>query len=573
MGSKQKLELNWIGKDKINKLEPRILIEDHDFSYHAQNRYSDEDLFDNKLIFGDNLLGLKALENDYSDQIKCIYIDPPYNSGAIYEHYNDGMEHSLWLSFMRDRLILIHKLLREDGVFFCSIDDYNFPFLALVTDEIFGRINNCGVFIWERKKKPSFLANMGVVTEYVVAYAKNKKLSPPFVSGTTTVGKKYPLNNAGNSLNILKFPAGKIIFKCEDQIFEPQDMSGGNIKTKLLDKLTIKNGRNVNEFRLEGEWRYSQETLNEIILSGEQIIISKSPFRPNHVKEGGEPKKMSNLLSIANYNMSTNEDATRESEELFGSDNAFDYPKPEKLISTLIQAVTKEGDIVLDCFAGSGTTAAVAHKLNRRWITIEMGDHCHTHIIPRLKKVINGEDKGGVTKETNWNAGGGFRYYSLAPSLLQKDKWGNWIINKNYDANMLAAAVCKHEGFNYNPSEKSWWMHGQSTESDFIYVTTQTLTEEQLVSLSEEVGNTKTLLVSCSAFVINPRKLEEELTNLTIKKIPNSLLLKCEWGKDNYNLIISNLPNIEKNQRLLSEKTFDKSLFEKKDLSNLKNKK
>jgi adenine-specific DNA-methyltransferase len=198
-----------------------------------------------------------------------------------------------------------------------------------------------------------------------------------------------------------------------------------------------------------------------------------------------------------------------------------------------------------------------------------MGDHCHTHIIPRLKKVINGEDKGGVTKETNWNAGGGFRYYSLAPSLLQKDKWGNWIINKNYDANMLAAAVCKHEGFNYNPSEKSWWMHGQSTESDFIYVTTQTLTEEQLVSLSEEVGNTKTLLVSCSAFVINPRKLEEELTNLTIKKIPNSLLLKCEWGKDNYNLIISKLPNIEKNQRSLNEKTFDKSLFEKKDLSNL----
>jgi adenine-specific DNA-methyltransferase len=546
MATKTKLELTWIGKDHVSKIEPRILIEDTEISYHASKRYGEDDLFDNKLIFGDNLLALKALEQDYLGQVKCVYIDPPYNTGSAFEYYDDGVEHSQWLSLMKERLVIIKNLLREDGVLFCSIDDSEFSYLSILMDEIFGRKNSCGVFIWEKKKKPSFLnASMGVVTEYILAYAKNRPLSPPFVSGVTTVGKKYPLNNAGNSLGVLTFPAGKVVFKCPDQIFKPQDMSEGNIKTSLLDKLEVKNGRNLNEFRLEGEWRYSQKTLNEILLTNEQIVISKSPFRPNHIKDGGEPKKIKNLLTVAHFGMSTYEDATAESEALFGSANSFDYPKPELLISTLIQTVTKKGDIVLDSFAGSGTTAAVAHKLLRRWITIEMGEHCHTHIIPRLKKVIDGKDKGGITEMTDWKGGGGFRYYKIAPSLLQKDKWNNWIINKSYNSNMLAAAVCKHEGFTYSPSDTDWWSHGYSTETDFIYVTTQTLTEEYLVALSEEVGKNKTLLIYCSAFKLNANILNEQLTNLTIKKIPNSLLLKCEWENDDYKLNISNLPIVE----------------------------
>jgi adenine-specific DNA-methyltransferase len=550
MATKTKLELTWIGKDHVSKIEPRILIEDTEISYHASKRYGEDDLFDNKLIFGDNLLALKALEQDYLGQVKCVYIDPPYNTGSAFEHYDDGVEHSQWLSLMKERLVIIKNLLREDGVLFCSIDDSEFSYLSILMDEIFGRKNSCGVFIWEKKKKPSFLnASMGVVTEYILAYAKNRPLSPPFVSGVTTVGKKYPLNNAGNSLGVLTFPAGKVIFKCPDQIFKPQDMSEGNIKTSLLDKLEVKNGRNLNEFRLEGEWRYSQKTLNEILLTNEQIVISKSPFRPNHIKDGGEPKKIKNLLTVAHFGMSTYEDATAESEALFGSANSFDYPKPELLISTLIQTVTKKGDIVLDSFAGSGTTAAVAHKLLRRWITIEMGEHCHTHIIPRLKKVIDGKDKGGITEMTDWKGGGGFRYYKIAPSLLEKDKWNNWIINKSYNSNMLAAAVCKHEGFTYSPSDTDWWSHGYSTETDFIYVTTQTLTEEYLLALSEEVGKNKTLLIYCSAFKLNANILNEQLTNLTIKKIPNSLLLKCEWENDDYKLNISNLPIIETEEK------------------------
>lgn len=534
-----RLELNWIGKDTRAKIEPRVLLEDRQLSYHRNERISDADIFDNILIYGDNLLALKALESEYTGKIKCVYIDPPYNTGSAFEHYDDGLEHSTWLSLMRDRLELIWRLLAPAGVLFVSIDDSEFAYLAVLLDEIFGRRNSCGQLIWEKKKKPSFLnASMGGVTEYILAYAKDRTLAPPFVGGVTTAGKKYPLNNAGNSVKAIEFPAGKVRFRCADQVFDPQDMSEGNIITRLLDRLEVRNGVNVENFRLEGEWRYSQSKLNEIIEAGESIVISKAPFRPNHIKEGGEPKKMKNLLSIAHYGMSTYEDATEESRQLFGKD-AFDYPKPEKLVATLIGAVTEPGDIVLDSFAGSGTTGAAAHKMGRRWIMIELGEHCHTHIIPRMKKVIDGVDKGGISEATEWNGGGGFRYFRLAPSLLEKDSFGNWIINKQFNPCMLTEAICKIEGFRYAPSDSVYWQHGHATETSYIYVTTQTLSREQLVHLSEEVGDRRSLLVMCSAFRV---KDTQGFENLSIKKIPKTVLSRCEWGKDDYSLEIRNLP-------------------------------
>ena len=201
--------------------------------------------------------------------------------------------------------------------------------------------------------------------------------------------------------------------------------------------------------------------------------------------------------------------------------------------------MTKPGDLVLDSFAGSGTTGAVAHKMGRRWIMIELGEHCHTHIIPRLTKVIDGSDPGGITDAVNWRGGGGFRYFRLAPSLLELDKWGNWIINTQYNAAMLAEAVCKLEGFRYAPSEEHYWLHGYSTEQDFIYVTTQTLTHEQLQALSEEVGASRTLLVLCLAY---RAASADAYPNLTIKKIPQAVLSRCEYGHDDYSLQVANLP-------------------------------
>ncbi|MFQ5752317.1 MAG: DNA methyltransferase, partial [bacterium] len=233
-----------------------------------------------------------------------------------------------------------------------------------------------------------------------------------------------------------------------------------------------------------------------------------------------------------------NKIAKYESKAVYEGDS-FATPKPEMLLHRIIHLATLPGDLILDSFAGSGTTGAVAHKMGRRWIMVELGEHCHTHIIPRMQKVIDGSDQGGISKAANWKGGGGFRYYHLAPSLLEKDKYGNWIISKKYNAAMLTQALCKLSGFTYDPSDTHYWMHGYSTETDFIYVTTQTLTRDQLQKLSDEVGEKRSLLVFCSAFRI---RRVEDFPNLTIKKIPKAVLNRCEWGRDDYSLEIKELP-------------------------------
>ena len=192
----------------------------------------------------------------------------------------------------------------------------------------------------------------------------------------------------------------------------------------------------------------------------------------------------------------------------------------------------------MDSFGGTGTTGAVAHKMGRRWIMVELGEHCHTHIIPRLKKVIDGQDPGGITESVQWKGGGGFRYFKLAPSLLEEDRWGNWVISKEYNAPMLAEALCKLEGFTYSPSDTVYWQHGRSTERDYLYVTTANLSHEQLLELNDEVGAERSLLVLCNAF----RGRADQYPNLTVKKIPTHVLARCEWGHDDYSLRVENLP-------------------------------
>lgn len=243
-------------------------------------------------------------------------------------------------------------------------------------------------------------------------------------------------------------------------------------------------------------------------------------------------------VSIWTYDeVGHNDEAKKESKKLFG-DQLFSTPKPERLIRKVLEIASDPSDLVLDSFAGSGTTGAVAHKMGRRWIMVELGEHCETHIVPRLRKVIDGEDKGGITDAVDWKGGGGYRYFRLAPSLLEKDAWDNWVISKEYDAAKVTQAVCKLMGFVYQPDETRYWMQGRSSETDFIYVTTQSLTHDQLAAISEDVGDERTLLVCCKAFHANA----DAFPNLTIRKIPQAVLRKCEWGKDDYSLNIANLP-------------------------------
>lgn len=220
----------------------------------------------------------------------------------------------------------------------------------------------------------------------------------------------------------------------------------------------------------------------------------------------------------------------------------FSTPKPENLVQRILEMATNPEDVVLDSFAGSGTTGAVAHKMGRRWIMVELGDHCETHIVPRLTKVIDGEDPGGITESAGWKGGGGYRYFKLAPSLLEKDQFDNWVISKSYNAEMLAEAMCKHFSFTYAPSNEHYWMHGHSSETDFIYVTTSSLTREQIAAIADEVGPERTLLICCKAF---QSANIDSLANLTIRKIPGAVLDRCEWGKDDYSLKIEALPLIE----------------------------
>ncbi len=364
--------------------------------FHLNTSLSkDIDTTQNLVLKGDNLDSLKILKSHYTGKIKCIYIDPPYNTESEEFVYPDKFDkeeaevlglvnlsesdfarmdfsfktkksHNGWLAFMYPRLLLARDLLSKDGVIFISIDDNEQANLKLLCDDVFGEENFVSEFIWEKKKKPSFLhSNVGKLTEYIICYLKNSAEAFPFSIESTTKGKKYPFNNAGNSLGELIFPAGSVHFKIPDSTFEPQDMSEGNIKTALKTQLIIKNGVNKNEFILEGEFRYSQDTLNEIVKNKEGIVISKIPFRPNHIKKGGEIKKMKNMFSPVHYEMETNEDGTAQLVELLGEE-IFTNPKPVKLINTIVKSVTYDDDstIVLDFFAGSGTTGHAVMQLN-----------------------------------------------------------------------------------------------------------------------------------------------------------------------------------------------------------------
>ncbi|MFY7998944.1 MAG: site-specific DNA-methyltransferase [Candidatus Kapaibacteriota bacterium] len=534
----QKLELTWIGKGLEPKLEPRILLHDpeHSIGTHAT---------DNMLIHGDNLLALKALEQDFSGKVKCIYIDPPYNTGNAFAHYDDGIEHSLWLNLMSQRLKILRNLLATDGVIFISISEDECHYLKVVMDEVFGRKNYCGSFIWEKKRKPSYLqSQMGIITEYILSYAKDKDFAPPFALGQLDSEETYPLYNAGNPRRNLTFPPQSITFlKHQDGFYPPQEFREDTSCVRLLNNLEVKNGKNNNQITIEGEWRYSQESVTEQLSFGDYYIVKSLKFRPRRViaEKGGSIKKIHNLLSRAHFDMKTYEDATDESAALF--EKPFGYPKPEMLIQTLLRCVTNPGDLVLDSFLGSGTTAAVAHKMGRRWIGIELGQHAYTHCYERLRKVVRGEDAGGITEATGWKGGGGFRFYTLAPSLLCKDKYGQWVIDERYNAAMLAAAMAKQEGFRYDPHETTYWKQGRSTEKDFIYTTTQFITVEALERLRGEMKDDESLLVCCRSY---DSACKGKHPNITIKKIPLMLLGRCEFGKDDYSLnvetTIVNLP-------------------------------
>lgn len=516
-----RLELTWPGKEDRFNPEPRILLEDKEksFSYEPTEKGAVEPTYDNMLIHGDNLLALKALEQDYTGKVKCIYIDPPYNTGNAFEHYDDGLEHSIWLSLMRDRLEILKRLLAEDGSIWISLDDNEQAYCKVLCDEIFGRQNFVCNVIWQKKYAPQNDAKwLSDNHDFILVYAKEKnKWIPNLLPRSAEMDARY--KNPDND--------SRGVWQSDNLLRKDEQKSG-------LYTIITPNGRECNP-PAGRSWRVPEYKYLEMVADNRIWFGSDGNGVPRIKRFLSEVKQGMTALTIWPYEeVGHNQDAQREVKQ-FNPTDIFATPKPEKLIQRVLHLASNPGDLVLDSFLGSGTTAAVAHKMGRRWIGIEMGDHVYTHCIPRLQKVIKGEDAGGVTKSTGWTYGGGFKFYELASSLIVKDKYGQQIISDKYNADMLAEAMCKVLGYHYKPDAEKYWKQGFSSEKSFIYTTTMSVQEESLDKLAAEVGDDN-LLICCSAFVGN----KTAFPNIIVKKIPSAILKKCEWGREGYPLNLKN---------------------------------
>lgn len=519
----QKLELTWIGKDDEREpLEPRILIENSQYSYGDTE-------CGNMLIHGDNLLALKALEQEYAGLVKCIYIDPPYNTGNAFEHYDDGIEHSIWLSLMRERLEILWRLLSKDGSIWISLDDNEQAYCKVLCDEIFGRKNFVANVIWEKKFSPSNDAKwLSDSHDFIMVFAKNKDLwRPNLLSRTDEMNNRY--KNPDND------PRGN---------WTSGDCSVKTYSASCDYPIITPSGRVVNP--PSGYcWRFSKEKFADLVSDNRIWFGCDGNNVPRIKRFLSDVKEGITAMTIWKYTeVGHNQDAKKET-KAFNSESVFATPKPERLIERILTLGSNPGDLVLDSFLGSGTTAAVAQKMGRRYIGIELGDHAYTHCYPRLKQVTDGTDQGGISKAQNWHGGSGFKFYELAPSLLKEDRFGNLVINREYNADMLAAAMAKQEGYTYRPDKELYWKQGQSSEQDFIYTTTQFLTVESLDAISDAMVEGESLLICCTAF---QPECKNRHSRITIKKIPQMLLGRCAFGKDDYSLNIIDLPQLDEEE-------------------------
>jgi adenine-specific DNA-methyltransferase len=546
MSKKQKLELTWIGKDEQAVLEPRILIEDPEKSYGDPHS-------ENMLIHGDNLLALKALEQKFAGKIKCIFIDPPYNTGSAFEHYDDGVEHSLWLSLIRDRLIILRNLMSDDGVLWITIDDNEAHYLKVLCDEVFGRMNFVGNVIWQKKFSPQNDAKwLSNDHDHILCFAKKKsEWRPNQLPRSESMDKRYK-----NPDNDSRGP------------WASTDLTRAEHRDRDYWGLITPSGNEV--FPAKGRsWSRPKENIEKLKGDGRLWFGPKGDRMPRIKKFLSEVKGGITPQTIWFHNDVGNTQEAKKEIKRFDFETIFDTPKPERLVQRAIHIGTKPGDIILDSFLGSGTTSAVAHKMGRKWIGIELGDHCDTHCAPRMQKVCDGTDQGGISKAVEWKGGGGFKYYDLAPSLLKQDTHGNYVISEEYNADMLTAAMAKQQGFTYQPDQELYWKQGYSTEQDFIFTTTSHVTATMLDVIAEEMGEGEHLLICCKKF---DKACADRHPNIQIKKIPKMLMGRCEFGKEDYSLNIVNLTDASTVPEFVPEGPKDESKKKKSAKRSIGNK-
>ena len=500
-----KLELTWAGKYDTKKIEPRILVEDIEKSNILKDINTE-----NKLIHGDNLLALKALEQEFSGKVKCIYIDPPYNTGSAFTHYDDGLEHSIWLSLMKSRLEILKILLTDDGTIWISIDADESHYLKVLCDEIFGRNNFVDEIVWQRSFSPINLKKTlsrahDIILVYAKKYDSNFELNKLDRTATNESRYKNPDND----------PRGP---------WASGDISVGPAVQSNIYEITTPSGRKV--MPPEGySWRLNKQRFQDYIDENRIWFGAKGANTPRIKRFLSEVKD--GVVSTTWWTrdeIGDNQEAKREI-KAFGFDSVFDTPKPERLISRILKLATNKGDFVLDSFLGSGTTTAVAQKMDRKWIGIELGNHAYTHCKLRMDEVIDGE-QGGISKAVDWNGGGGYRFYELAPSLLEKHEvLPVYQINKEYSFEMLCEAICKLEGFKYHPQGE---MHGRSSETRFIHIASDMVTGEYVKHITKELGENDSVLIYGTKIQSNLRLPD----NIEIKRIPKDLLKKFDFESE-----------------------------------------
>ncbi|MCP5494104.1 MAG: site-specific DNA-methyltransferase [Leptospiraceae bacterium] len=419
----------WVSQNDIRVKEVRPLIFQKSFPAKCSVPY------DGMLIKGDNLLALNSLVKMFEnkpeeEKVKCIYIDPPYNTGSAFEHYDDNLAHSEWLTMMRDRLVLMRKLLREDGSIFVQIDDKEQAYLKVLLDEVFGRQNFICTFIWEaRSGQGNTVGHIAESHEYIIAFARNKSF--------LNYNKIQKISEEGN------YSDEKGTYKRE-QLRQWGQGDKREDRPSMFFELIAPDGKKVFPKRkdgTEGRWRVGKEKIQELVKNNDIEFVKDENNQWQVYKKIRSGKISYSAYTTLLLGIGTASNATIDLKKIF-TEKVFATPKPEALIQHLITISTEEEEIILDCFAGSGATLATAHKLNRKWIGIEIGNHADNIIIPRLKKVVNGDDDSGISKAVDWKGGGNFAYYHLGPSIITINKKGeadfNWKLSKeDLEKNLL----------------------------------------------------------------------------------------------------------------------------------------
>ena len=412
-----------IASDEITKmLAPKVFTNAKRYTKDGIEENIAFDDNDNLIIKGNNLIVLSSLLKRYEGKVKCIYIDPPYNTGSDGFGYNDSFSYSTWLMFMKNRLELAQRLLSKDGLIFISIDSSRqnangivgtsaLPYLNILMDELFGRENFIGHLHWKKKKQPSFLSRIAGVMESVLVYAKEQKNIGKLQMGVQSDSTKR-IDNASNKAVSMKIKAGIRYMGDKNSVIKKGIYQNKTMSTEFLQDVYIKNGRVTNDFEAIAKYRNSQEEITKFCDLDLFYITANNSFRRYKTKE---EEKSGKTITDLLLDWGQNQDATEELRKLFNitnDDKAFDNPKPELLISNIINVSSEVGDLVMDFNLGSGTTCAVAHKMGRRYIGVEQMDYIQDITVERMKKVIDGE-QGGISKDVNWQGGGNFVYCEL----------------------------------------------------------------------------------------------------------------------------------------------------------------